>query len=237
MVQDKPNFGLYPSDGQRILWDSIFESDEWLQKMIRVKGNPFLFGPELDKVGLPKESREQIYMTIHCGDKTETCDYDFSIFLNCLWQPYDKSGNGEITLNRGIILNVSEIESPEDPLQLDSEWLLRLISKSNAQAPSQYSFYKGNQIFTLLPSHITAVGGPPYNTAILKYGYAITIPHGGETWHVIFESSQNRHAVKFDCDRSGRLLWMKVKQPILAFYFMTTFGTVWYSLYMQVYYN
>ncbi len=63
----------------------------------------------------------------------------------------------------------------------------------------------------LLPSHIIAVGGPPYNADILQYGYAITIPDGEETRHVISESRQKRHAVERDCDRSGRLLWMKVR--------------------------
>ncbi|KAH8691902.1 hypothetical protein BGW36DRAFT_431144 [Talaromyces proteolyticus] len=216
MVQDTSGFGLFPSDRHRILWNSIFENDTWLQQMIQIGGNPFLFGPELDKVALPEESRKQNYMTIHCGDKTTECDYDFGTFLNCLRRPYDNSGKGEIMLNRGIILNVSEIESPEDPLQLDNEWLIRLFPKGDTQALPQYSFYKSNRIYTLLPFYITAVGGPPYNTDILKYGYAITIPHGKETWHVIFQSSQNKHEVEFDCETSGRLLWMKVKQAPLG---------------------
>lgn len=87
-----------------------------------MKGNPFLFGPELDKIGLSKQHRKQIYMTIHCGEQTTCPDYDFRLFRKSL-QPHEyNESKMEITFRGGIILNVSEIECPEDPLQLDNEW-------------------------------------------------------------------------------------------------------------------
>lgn len=202
----------YLSDGHHILWSSIFKDDTWLRKMIQMKGNPFLFGPELDRIGLPKQHRKPIYMTIHCGDKTTYPDYDFELFQKSLRDhKYDES-TMEIKFHGGIILNVSEIKHPEDPLSLDNEWLIRLFSERGSQAVSQYSFYERNKISALIPSHIIAVGGPPYTAEILKYGYAITIPYGKETRHVIFESRQKRHAVEFDTDGSGRLLWIRVRQ-------------------------
>lgn len=213
-LQATPAPGLQPhqSDGYHILWSSIFKSDAWLRKMIQMKGNPFLFGPELDKVGLSTENRNRIYMTIHCGEQTTCSDYDFRLFRKSL-QPheYDKSKK-EIMFHAGIVLNVSEIECPEDPLELDDEWLTRLVSKGGRHAVSQFSFYEGNRISTLLPSHIIAVGGPPYTAAILQYGYAITVPYGRKTSHVVFESHQKRNAVKFDYDGSGRVYSMRIRQ-------------------------
>lgn len=180
--------------------------------MIQMKGNPFLFGPELDKIEQLKQHRKPIYMTIHCGDGTTSPDYDFRLFRESLQEHEYDGSTMEITLHEGIILKLSEIQCPEEPLCLDNEWLMRLFSERDNQAVSQFSFYEKKKVSTLSPSHIIAVHGPPHNAEILKYGYAITIPFGKETRHVIFESRQRRHAVEFDTDGSGRLLWMKVRK-------------------------
>jgi hypothetical protein len=125
-------------------------------------------------------------MTIHCGDKTTDPDYDFGLFRESLQKYEYNESTKEIIFGKDIILNVSEIEFLEDSLQLDNEWLVRLFSKYNSQATSQYSFYDRNKISALRLSHIIAVGGLLYNAEILKYGYTITIPCGEETRHVFF---------------------------------------------------
>jgi hypothetical protein len=201
--------GLHPlkSAKHHVLWGSIFKSEEWLQKMAEMRGTPFLFGPQLDQVGLSKE-RKEIYMTLHCGRETVDPDYHLDLFLKCLHPHHcDKS---EIKFRSGITLNISEIENPEGPCQLGPERLMRLLSfEDNGQPVSQYSFY--DNISTIQQSHIIGVGGPPYTSKALTHGYAINFPYGKGTTQVRFGNREEVFLVDYDCDNSDRVLKITLK--------------------------
>jgi hypothetical protein len=191
------------------LWNSIFKSDQWLQEITRLQGNPLIFGSMLDKVG-----EKKTYMTIHCGDKIKDPNYRWELFLECLHRPYKYHPHTrEIKFRWGITLNVSEIESPEDPFLLSDKKLLRLFSfKNTAQPTSQFSFYGTKQIFTLQPCHIIGIGEPPYYSKALKYGYAVTFQDRNTTTQVYFENKQKRFLLDFDCEPCGKILRITLRR-------------------------
>ena len=190
----------------RKLWNSIFKSDEWIQEITRLQGNPLLFGPMLDRAG-----EKNIYMTIHCGGGITGPDYRWELFLECLHRPYKYNPRTrEIKFRWGITLNVSEIESPEDPFLLNDRKLLRLLSfKDTAQPTSQFSIYGTKQILNLQPCHIIGVGEPPYYSKALKNGYAVNFPDGTQ---VYFENRQKRFLLDFDCEPSGQIIRMTLRK-------------------------
>ena len=70
--------------------------------MIRIKGNPLLFGSMLDKVG-----KKKIYITIQYGDRITDPNYRWELFLECLHGLYKyNSHTKEIKFRLGITLNV-----------------------------------------------------------------------------------------------------------------------------------
>lgn len=191
------------------LWNSIFKSDKWIQEITRLQGNPLLFGPMLDKVG-----ERKIYMTMHCGDRIADPNYRWELFLECLHRPYKYNPRTkEIKFRWGITLNVSEIESPEDPLLLNDKNLLRLLSfKDTAQPTSQFSFYGTKRISTVQPRHIIGIGEPPYHSKALKYGYAVNFQEGNKTIQVYFENRQKRLLLDFDCEPNGKIIRMTLRR-------------------------
>ena len=193
----------------RKLWNSIFKSDKWIQEKTRLQGNPLLFGPMLDKVG-----EKKIYMTIHCGDKVADPNYCWKLFLECLHRPYKYNPHTrEIKFRWGITLNVSEIESPEDPFLLNDRKLLRLVSfKDTGQPTSQFSFYGMKQILKLQPCHIIGVGEPPYYSKVLRYGYAVNFQDGNRTTQVYFENRQKRFLLDFDCEPHGKIVRVTLRR-------------------------
>jgi hypothetical protein len=191
------------------LWNSIFKSDKWLQEITRLQGNPLIFGTMLDKVG-----EKKTYMTIHCGDKIKDPDFRWELFLECLHRPYKYNPHTrEIKFRWGITLNVSEIESPEDPIMLSDKELLRLLNfKNTAQPTSQFSFYDSKQIFTLQQCHIIGLGEPPYYSKALKYGYAVNFQHRNKTTQVVFENKHKRDLLDVDCDQYGKVLSITLRR-------------------------
>jgi hypothetical protein len=163
----------------------------------------------LDRVG-----EKKIYMTIHCGDKVADPNYRWELFLECLHRPYKYNPRTrEIKFCWGITLNVSEIESPEDPFLLNDKKLLRLLSfKDTAQPTSQFSFYGTKQIFTLQPCHMIGIGEVPYYSKALKYGYAVNFPDRNKTIQVYFENQQKRFLLDYDCDPRGKITRIRFRR-------------------------
>lgn len=196
------------------LWNAIFKSKNWLNRMAQEGVEPILLGPKLDGVkplteGEPYSGSN--YMSIHCGSETSIPDYYWYTFFTSLHENTYDDHRGEIKFHSGIILNVKEIRIPEDTIILDEKTLRTLFSIEDGELRSQYCFYSpevtGSKISELHPSNLICVDEQPSLEA-LQFGCAINFSCSNKTTQV-YLGTENSCRVEFDMDNhSGRVLKM-----------------------------
>lgn len=110
------------SDKHHVVWTTIFRSDEWMKIMDEQKATPLLFMSHLHRVRSRFwKTRKRIYLSLDCEDETRNPDHHMELFRKCLHPHKHDARKHEIIFSWGIVLNISEIENPEDRISLNDK--------------------------------------------------------------------------------------------------------------------